>query len=273
MDSRWPVRSLVCLDCRTLHAAACPHGHAPARSVAPAAVAGRERLLTQVWGPPKQRKHAAYPGWYRGPMQPPKETELRDGDDILMLFLEPVLRWVGRKVGIGRPPRMLLPSGGGPLPAVVRHDVRRGVVRATRGEPKDPFTAEPCVAYDAVLTYGEARAVVLREAATCGFDLELEDGGLIEVPPGECLPWALAPVRYSIEATTRVREIDPLGKDVEALPPFPHDQVQVQVLRAGARVEISGPFVPLSRLAEGEVGFRAAPTRVLAPQGTVRLHA
>lgn len=261
---------MVCLECRTLHASACPHGHGAERSVLLATARGRELLLTQVWGPPKKRKHAAYPGWYQGPLAPPRSSD-DDFDPIGEVMLWLLDRFVGRLFRHGRPWRVLLPVGGLTPPALVVREALRGTVRAVVGEPREPVTATPCVAYAAVFTYGVTHDVVLREAATCGFELELEDGGRLVVPAGECELALGGCERRLLEATTRVRELDPLGKEVEALPPFPHDHVQVRVLREGDRVEVGGPFTPLARIVEGDVGYRSAPARVLAPHGMPRL--
>lgn len=234
---------------------------------------GREQLLTQVWGPPKKRKHAAYPGWYQGPMAPPNDDSFgMDPDDSLMaLFMFWFLdRFVGL-FGVNRPRRVLFPTGGVVPPVVAAREGARGTVRAVVGQPREPVTAEPCVAYAAVFTYGEARDVVLREAATCGFEVELDDGGRVAVPAGSCELALGGCPRRLLEATSRVREIDPRGKEVEPLPPFPHDHVQVLVLCEGDRVEVSGPLTPLARTVEGDVGYRMAPQRVLAPQGIPRL--
>lgn len=235
----------------------------------PSTAQGREALLTQVWGPAKQRKHAAYPGWYQGPMAPPRDEEFEDA--MTDAFLSWTFQLLQRLFRIGPPWRVLLPHGGVEPSAAPPREVVRGTVRAVAGQPREPVTAEPCVAYAAAFTYGETREVVLREAATCGFELELEDGGLVSVLAGDCVLSLGACPRRLLEATTRVRELDPRGKEVEALPPFPHDHVQVLVLREGDLVEVAGPLVPLARMVEGDVGYRTAAQRVLAPQGIPRL--
>jgi hypothetical protein len=110
---------------------------------------------------------------------------------------------------------------------------------------------------------------MLRDAVTLGFEVELDSGDRVRVPPGACV--IEMPDRYvSTAGLDRYRlELDPQRVRVDDLEPFPCDRVAHVTLEAGQRVEV---VCELDRVAPGDGGmYRRAPRSVLAPRGIVRL--
>jgi hypothetical protein len=214
--------------------------------------AGRLALIEAVWG----RLNVARPSRFRirWPSRPKK--------------LSRVPRWIGRVArAIGRFGRAPDPYGATdwiPKPKVRE---RGAVLAQDHGAALvAPASGEPCLAFGLDLRRQRAgHAVLLRDAITSGFDIELVDGRRVRIPPGR--------IRLDGEAQTHrradapgldayVEAVDPGHTADDKLDPIPFDVARERVVRAGTVVEIAPD---LERVSEG--AYRDAPEALWAPRG------
>jgi hypothetical protein len=111
--------------------------------------------------------------------------------------------------------------------------------------------------------------VMLRDGRTEGFELRLDDGGLLHVPKGRVrLVGGFAPQRPEGERWQRyLGELDPSPSADEAFPPFPYDVVLEARLAGGQRVQIVSALERASADEAQAGGYRVAPKAVLEPSG------
>ena len=132
---------------------------------------------------------------------------------------------------------------------------------------KAPLGETACVAY--ALELRARRMVMLRDAMTLGFEVELETKERVRIPAGPCvIDLTRAPQRGG--ASTYLEIIDPLRSGTDDLEPFPFESAFERTIRIGDEVEILGRLVPTP---EGlaEVGYRDVPHAILVPDGVPRL--
>jgi hypothetical protein len=299
---QWPARTAICIDCRTALPAntACPGGHQH-RVTRLDTEDGREQLLVAAWGPRplRQRLLAASKAGAAGASggtfaQACSGCDLI-GEDIrvvlVFLVLFAVIAGVWFLAGYIRDRMHLRRLGrlarGATLPAASCGAPTEQVgVIVSAAAADDPISRTRCVAFSTVLDrYGK---VMLRDATTIGFDVELTTGETVRIPPGPCV------IEVPADATARPqdldgyrRALDPLRDGREIVPgpqlssvrkarrlvnadlePFPADRVGLVTLAAGQRVEIASELEPMA--ATGETGYREA-HHVLVPRGVVRL--
>jgi hypothetical protein len=135
-----------------------------------------------------------------------------------------------------------------------------------------PGSGRECVAWQIVLKARKSRLghVMLIDAETVGFTVLSDHGEVVRVPAG----------RLRIVSPPAARLAEPDGRafiawfdDLEprpdpSFPLFPHDAVHENVVRAGDRVEVEGPFDDLTGAARG---YRELPQTVLVPRGIPRV--
>jgi hypothetical protein len=255
----WPARNAICLDCRT----ALPDGHACHRVRSLADPAGREALLSEVWGS-KSVREAARAGAYGG-----SGASLLDGcsscdvgdvfDPRALLVLVVVfvaifvLRLAWRLIAeLLRRRRQRLRARGASCGNVrFGRASACGTIRAGASEP-DPITGEPCVAFAAELHYRDR--VMLRDGATVGFEVELDTGERVAIAPGLCRLDTDAAVRAA-PCEHYVKTLDPQRQPGDDFDPLPGDELRVAHLRVGDRVELHGPLILEP---SAETGYRDA---------------
>lgn len=153
-----------------------------------------------------------------------------------------------------------------------------GTVVATTSLP-DPITGESCVAYGVKLRTNRHLTgdIMLRAAATIGFDVELDSGELVRVPAGRVLLDMHGADKLADKNSNRelvdayLRAIDPKHGPTD--PALPWDKAHLRLVRAGDRVSLRGTVERAvdAGAADHERGYREAAASVLVPSGVPEL--
>jgi hypothetical protein len=287
----WPRRERICLECRTLLPAGTPCPASARHTVVPMSGSGRESLLAAVWGHKSLRQHlrsatrtgatgGATGGLFNG-------CSVCDGcagvgglDEIIVAILVFAVAcfllyfvFVGIRalVRYARRPR-LRPRGAAADGATVGPPTgRTGEIRARATAPS-PLTGTLCAGYGLELTASAGwfrRTVLLRDGASVGFDVVLDDGGVVTIPPGPLIVDLTG--TQTIDTVAWIDDyrdaVDPDRARADDLDPFPADCARHRVLRSGDRVEVRGPL----RALPGAGGYRDAPAAQLEPTGVPRI--
>jgi hypothetical protein len=295
MDATWPPRPVVCLDCRSAlpGGVPCPAGHP--RAVELASVSGRERLLCEVWGSPfrRQRLRAMCrtgAGTSGGGMlfDGCSGLDWIDGDlgsilmAIVLLFALGCLLWAAA-TGIAALVRwwrsrleptgaLWPPAGAGPPTG------RTGTVVAHGALAPAPLTWTRSVGFGALLEHRSRLwrqpVTTLCDGASLGFDVLLDDGGRVRIPPGALL--------VDVTNARRVRpdrlllahylaELDPQRDAASDLDPFPANRARTVAIQPGDRVEVLGPLEPRADPTAPSAGYREPASSTLIATGLPRL--
>jgi hypothetical protein len=250
----------------------------------------REALLTTVWGPKRWReqlREATRVGAVGGTgfsLGDCTGCDINDGHAALVLVVAflviavcwMVVRWLAGAVAWRG--RRLRARGASSLPRLARPTGRIGTIIA-RDEPLgDPLDDRPCVAFGVTITQHRGRKTMLRDGATIGFDITLDSGERARIPAGACaidLPagTALRLPNASPRIDHYLQTLDPFHGRLDDLDPFPHDDVELVVLRPGDRVELVSPVVPTASSASAPASYREPAPAILIPDGAVRLRA
>jgi hypothetical protein len=291
----WPVRSSICLDCRTALPGdtGCPHGkHRTASLRDPG---GREALLTRVWGPRSLRarmREASRVGGIGGGgasiLDGCSGCDLLEGADshVLLVLVVAFLaifvlwfvgRWLVDAVRQQRRRRLLRARGATRDPLAAPPTGCIGTIVSPGPLLDAPIDAQPCVAFGLALTHHDrslrrrAQAMV-RDGATLGFEIELDSGARARIPAGPCVLdltgarcWPPSP-----RVDAYLRTIDPRRGQVDDLEPFPCDHVDVVTLAPGDRVELRSPVTSIADASLARVTYREA-AAIVIPVGPVRL--
>jgi hypothetical protein len=282
---RWPVRDSICIECRTAlpSGTPCPGGtHRVTKLRTPE---GRDALLTEVWGPKSLRrrlKDAASVGAVGGTsasfLDGCSGCDALDFGDVggghfwlvlgVMVIVIGVL-WFAIKLiadGLRIRRRRLRANGAKRKVALGPATGRYGRVIAGQ-TGKAPLAATPCVAYG--LELRARRMVMLRDAMTLGFEIELDTHERVRIPAGPCvIDLTRAPQPRG--AGTYLQILDPLRSETDDLDPFPFEQAFERAIRFGDEVEILGRLLPIPDGVR-EVGYRDTPNAILVPDGVPRL--
>jgi hypothetical protein len=112
---------------------------------------------------------------------------------------------------------------------------------------------------------------MLRDAEAAGFDIELDDGRVVRVPPGRIRMYG-AKSREKVAGDKMGAILEPIEATGDGVRPlFPYDFAETIVLREGDRVEVMGELEPAADTAAGG-GYRAS-AGILAPVGVPVLRA
>lgn len=287
----FPVRTSLCLDCRTATTAnaPCPHGHGAGRVRSLRTRPDREQVLLAAWGPPEHRDRLRRAG-VAGAAGVASCSSCNIGEGIgvaLEALIDPlvllvlVVAVVGTFVGwlLARPlawrwrkrSAKLAPLAAidEPTPLGAGPGLRGQVMPGSR-ERDEPLTQSPCVAFAARLRHQASGTVMLRDGATVGFELVLGSGERVWVPPGDCVLEAPRSPERQLLASSYVRQIDALGGADNDLDPFLHDQVELVTLRPGDEVELLSEVTTQPDPAPQRWGFRAGAS-LLTAAAPVRL--
>jgi hypothetical protein len=293
--SVWPRRNAVCIDCRTALAegeSCAPHHrvrslHDPLE---------REELMEEVWGTPWMRQRALEAtrvGVGAGTLSVLlKGCEACGGglacglDDVCGLVVLAVtvlacivlgsligllVQWHSRRSARLEPKaaRADPPSLGPPTGAT-------GVVRAV-ALARPPFGSERCVGFSVTfLLRGWLRRsqVMLRDAVTVGFEVALDSGEMVRIPPGRlCVEGATRGAQpCRVEALERyLCQLDPERGAINDLEPFPRDEVRQLLIRHGDRVEVLGPLERRVAPSGWDGSYREPAACTLSPAGPARV--
>lgn len=295
----WPRRTAVCIDCRAVIAPGqrC-HGGASHRVRALDEPAERDRLLTEVWGSyARRRRMRDEPTRSEGPTTGSALQRLMDGEhgevvmgiavgvlvaigSIAVIFVGAaalvslvafaVVRSVARWWRVRRV--SLLPSGALAARRRLGSGALSGVVAAGPTAPS-PASGTLCSGFAIELTHGRRGEVMLHDAVGLGFDVVLDDGRRLRVPPGPMIveavraPLALAAAHVDDYLGT----IDPARATAQDLDPFPYDRASEWCISAGDRVEIVGPLREIVDPSAAPAGYREVAGTLLVPEGPPRL--
>jgi hypothetical protein len=250
---------------------------------------GREALFEEVWGPASLRRRArdlAKAG-SGGAMldgcgslsscdcagaDPSGEAAVIFLGLMLAFFVAVALYWLISKLieYVRRRRARLKPKGALLAPTTDRGVARFGVVRESKAA--DSVAAR---AIELVQSRVGTNAVMLRFAHSQGFDVQLDDGSIVVIPPGRV---RLEGTRSTIDDPSVARvvidtTIGPPLEDPDGYSLIPFDVAQGVTLRVGDRVAIYGPLEHTAHpsiYAPQHGAFRST-SSVLAPVGTPSL--
>jgi hypothetical protein len=265
----WPVRTRICLECRTALSDGERCTWVRHTILSPSDPQEKQRLMEAVWplGPPRPR--------------PPLLLEL--GMFVRTWFVGPPLS-TGDSLSIPGdvPPPLDLragprvPRGASEEPLWTARTRYAG--RVADGAPTElsPLGGEPCVAYGIWLLEPKADGspILLRDGATIGFDVALDDGRLARIPR------ASADLVGEGSRMSSTREEHRLRRYLDRLFPgrgrrgershLPFRDVREAVVKPGDRVRLLADLesVPDHRSAVGSA-YRESAGAVLSPVGRV----
>lgn len=279
----------ICLACRTVLAEgeACPGGRAH-QTVSLAQPAGRLRLDDEVWGPDSRARQtrqaakagaggAGIGGFFEGcsgcdvgaadlggeAFLAVLAVVVAAGIAILAFFaIRALVHWIREKLERPKPHGAFARAPRAPSPVVAASGVVRG------GTPMAlPWAAGSVFGY-AMLLY-EARTfgggAMLRDAATAGFEVDLDDGRVLRVPAGRIQVVGPLP-RVHAERTRLEGVLGQIAPGAPGAPElFPFDRVKGQTIGPGDRIELLGE-VQHAADASSSGGYRAH-AGVLSPVG------
>ncbi len=270
-----PPRTSVCLDCRTaLVAGEGCDGGKKHRVTSLANESGKRRLVVEVWGPASMKRQlrnagkAGSGGAGAGSLLQGCgdcggcDVGAGGGEIIAILAVAAaaaiaavLVGWLLLKLFRYVRERLDRPKPFGALSAapVLRG---RGVTGKVVGDLRsDSPLDEPSLAY--ALEYRCRRvlsgAVMLRDAATRGFDVALKDGRKARVPAGRIRIDGVFAARGSrtraaamahLETIDPSRDREPIAEENETTNPFPFDDVVEIDLLPGDEIELVGELAP-----------------------------
>lgn len=109
--------------------------------------------------------------------------------------------------------------------------------------------------------------VMLRDGATIGFDVVLDDGQRVHVPAGLCAI-DMTDGRPLPGINDYLADVDPRRAFEPGIDPFHHDDARVVTIAPGDRVELLNELEPCGA---GDSGYRDAVATRFVPRGFVRL--
>jgi len=151
---------------------------------------------------------------------------------------------------------------------------RRGVAGKVAGDccAKSPCTGEACVAFAIrfVKRRYSKRHVMLRDAVTGGFELQLTDGRCLRVNPSRIVldgPFNKVDVPEPSFLRAYLAAIDPEHGRDDDHEPYPYDEIQEVILRPGDRAEFIGDVELVPDASAPGTGYREHAASVLVPRG------
>ncbi len=261
----------VCIDCRTLLGPneACDGGKKH-RVVGMDNASGRSALLNEVWGPPSVRRRAKqlakagggglglgslFEGCGGGcdgcgGASLDGEAIIVIGVILIAIVAVVALAWLVLKIieKIREYQNRPKPNGGVVRPASLGR--RAGPYGTVVGTPTmlAPASSRACVAWALDLRSKRflGTDLMLRDAETRGFDINLDDGTTARIPQGRIRVEGLHE-RLARDDVTNLNEFvqtlaphdDP---EDQGLDPFPYDVVEEVIVKPGDRVRIFGEF-------------------------------
>ena len=300
----------MCRECRTAYGAgeACDAGDKH-RVVSMSHALDREVLITEVWGAPSSRRRvremakaggsgAGIGGALEGCNACACEGadlsgcgEAAGGGGEIMAVIAVIVvaaiafiaiyyatKWI---VGYIRK-RRNRPKPKGALTRPAKAGQRTGYVGRVVADTTlvDPITGRPCVAYGIKLRSNRFLSgdITLRDAATIGFDVQLDSGDIVRIPAGRIALNMHGAGKLSDDETIKssinahIELIDP-HHSKSSVRAVPWDRAHLRLIELGARVELRGDIAraPDPDAAKGPSGYREAAASILVPSGVPQL--
>jgi len=298
-DPQWPIRQSVCLDCRSTSVAggSC-HVCGSLRVHSLADPVERELLVTEVWGPPSLRRElramakagatgGATGGALEGLSSGCSGVDLIDLDILGVLAVIAVvasvfalLRWcIGKLVAGVRRRRDALPPAGalkGPR-RLAPATGRVGTVVGRGRLPRAPLSGRRAVAFGVEGTCSTGwrkREVMLRDAATVGFEVMLDSGERVHIPAG-AIALEMGGGRVirpdAAVVASYVGGVDPHRDQFLDDEPLPLEHFVEAVVMPGDRVEVLGSLAVRPDPRGVVTGYREPAPAMFSPSGIPRL--
>jgi hypothetical protein len=283
-----PSPTSICLTCRTALPSGAPCDGGPRHHVADLeTVTGRKAHLQEVWGPASRQRRLresvrnGVAGSSVGAALQLLDCGVSAGDTlgaaiaaiVLVGFLFVVVGYLASKLGDTlRRRRLLRPYG-----AVTRprppgpQDVTLGI--AVGPPHPSPLQGEPCLAFSIVLRStrpGPNRSDVLwREASTCGFQVRLDSGALVEIPAGRVRIVESSRGARRVSRDRAARRLPcGLGVDIPGeLSELPFDLACEEIIRPNQRVAILSRVEPRENRTRLPASPREPPNLTLVAGG------
>ncbi|MEM9489823.1 MAG: hypothetical protein AAGC55_11795, partial [Myxococcota bacterium] len=298
----WPARQLFCVDCRVTlvtEREAEHHGTAGHLVVDLAVPAKRAALVERVWGgdPTDMKLAGVAPekvmsslgisslvGAIVGAIHS-SEMVVLVGAIALVLFALAAITLGAKRMtqySVGYP---TLPSGRQvrrkPLPAakeppllLAGSSAIRGTVASGVSAPA-PISAAPAVAFSVTLALSRSgERQILKDAATLGFAVVIDDGAFIDIPSGpiEVIAHGQRLSGWDDAVDDYLDALDPHRADSLHPDPFTHDHVIEAVVAIGDHVAVHNPLTragPAATVGErGGPAYREAPAQRFRVEGT-----
>jgi hypothetical protein len=267
----WPVRTRICLECRAAlsegeHCTWVRH-----TAVAPADPAQRQRLVAAVWRSDAGTEPAIDLG---GPLARLLRQLAPSVDGPAS---SPVLE-VPSPPRFGEDAARRAPRGAGEEPLWTARTRYSGHVSQAAATAPSPVAGTPCVAYGLWLLdpRADGSPVLLRDGASLGFDVDLDDGQVARIPAGTAD--LIAPgvrLRRGDPGLRRyLRHLDAEAPQLRRPSPLPFREVREAVLAPGHQLSLLVELqpVPDARRPTASV-YREPAAGVLAPVGRVVIRA
>ncbi len=265
----WPVRTRICLECRAAlsegeHCTWVRH-----TAVAPADPAQRRRLAEAVWSAAADARPPLTLGsamarllrFFALPEAEPGKSPVLD--------VPPPPRF-------GDDPARRVPRGAGEEPLWTARTRYTGRVSAGAGTAPSPIGGTPCVAYGLWLLdpRAEGSPVLLRDGASLGFDVNLDDGQVARIPAGtaDLIATGVRVQGGHPGLQSYLRHLDPDAPQLRPPSPLPFREVREAVLAPGDELSLLVALqpVPDARRPSGSA-YREPAAGVLAPVGRVAI--
>lgn len=292
----WPARGAICLDCRTALPAgvACPAN--PRHGVVELAKkSGREALLTTVWGPPSVRARAkraagaggsgAAGGAFAEGCGSCSGCDAGAADPQALIIVAALALIFALVYFLGsflvrkwREHRAkLIPNGAAAAGlssglSSGKNSGRPGTVVAT-ATAKAPLTRESCVAFAYELRHKKMwrrGRTTLRDAASIGFDVQLDSGERVRIPAGAIALGTRSAETARVDPVAALSYLASIDPQRDHDPPGEHDtipysEIRQVLLKDGARVLVRGRLEPRLDVAGVSGGYRDQAPTVLVP--------
>lgn len=267
----WPVRTRICIECRAAlsegeHCTWVRH-----TAVAPADPAQRQRLVDAVWRSDAGTEPAI-------DLSGPLARLLRqlapsvDGPASSPVFEVPPPPRFGEDAA------RRAPRGAGEEPLWTARSRYSGRVSEAAATAPSPVAGAPCVAYGLWLLdpRADGSPVLLRDGASLGFDVDLDDGQVARIPAGTADLIAPGVRQRRRDASLRdyLRHLDPEAPERRRPSPLPFREVREAVLAPGDPLSLLVELqpVPDARRQAGSA-YREPAAGVLAPIGRIVIRA
>jgi hypothetical protein len=188
---------------------------------------------------------------------------------LIVALVAIALVWaIGKLIAYIRRRRNEPRACGALLPPVRRRTERKvtGVVLPSKSTGRNPINNEQCLGWAAELSVTRwlTRHVMLRDGASFGFEVRLDDGRVARVPAGMIRLERGGREERSIYIDNYLKSVDPQYRDGDPEPAIPYEEAASTEIRVGDRVELFGELNVIPD-PEATPTYRGATAMVLAP--------